>query len=815
MLMRDFEFAFRQLRRNPGFTLAAVLTLALGIGANAAIFSVVRGVLLRPLPNDDEQRLLYLRQSASGLGVANAWFSVPEINDLRDRLRTMSRLAEFSTTQPTLFGLGEPREVRSGVVDGHFFEVMGLRPALGRLIGPDDDGPKAAGVVVLTHRFWTSALASDAAVVGKVVRLGGQTAEVIGVLEPSAPYPDETEIIANMVTSPHHLSATMVTEREHRMTEVFGRMAPGADLQQVRAELQAAYAGMTGAFPDIYTDRAHFEVSVVPLREQLTARARTILLVLLGASSLIFIVACANVVNLVLARTVRREAELAVRAAILPSTMAVRRTLLAESLVVCGLGVIAGVLLARPLVTLLARFVSSYSVRALEFQLDWTPVWLGVALALVAAVLLAFLPSLPPAGAGGQRSTTGASRRLHGFAIAQIAASFVLLGGATTVVRTLMALEQSSPGFQTADVLAINLPPGGLGRTPAQTRTFFRDVRQRLGSLPGVRHAVVGSNVPWRDVGGGPTRLNPRPGGMQFAIEGAATTASADRPQARGRAVSSDYFTALNIPVLAGREFTDDDTAGAERVVIVSASIARRLFPGENALNRQFRWADPVARFVNFSEEPRRIVGVVADLDDEQVDPTTPMTVYHPIEQEMQGGRLFVVTQGTNAYTLVPEIERLVRELAPNQPVEQAATLADIRARVLSPARVNTAVLSIFAGVALLISIIGIGAVLAFSVSGRQREFGVRLAIGSPPEQLLAGVLRQGLVMATAGVALGLFVGWVLVAFAGRFVSGLEWPGAGALAGAAALVLTATLLAALAPALRASRTDPVQALRAD
>lgn len=813
--MRDFEFAFRQLRRNPGFTLAAVLTLALGIGANAAIFSVVRGVLLRPLPNDDEQHLLYLRQSAAGLGVQNAWFSVPEINDLRDRLRTISRLAEFSTTQPTLFGLGEPREVRSGVVDGHFFEVMGLRPALGRLIGPDDDGSKASGVVVLTHRFWSGALASDPTVIGKVVRLGAQTAEVIGVLEPSAPYPEETEIIANMVTSPHHLSATMVTEREHRMTEVFGRMAPGADLQSVRAELLAAYAGMTGSFPDIYTPRAHFEVSVVPLREQLTARARTILLVLLGASSLIFIVACANVVNLVLARTVRRESELAIRAAILPSAMAVRRTLLAESLVVCGLGVLAGVLLARPMVTLLARFVGSYSVRALEFQLDATPLWLGVALALVAAVLLAFVPSLPPAGAAGQRTTTGASRRLQGFAIAQIAASFVLLGGATTVVQTLLALERSSPGFQTADVLAINLPPGGLGRTPAQTRTFFRDVRQRLLSLPGVRHAVVGSNVPWRDVGGGPTRLNPRPGGMQFAIEGASTTASADRPQARGRAVSSGFFTALDIPLLAGREFTDDDTAGAERVVIVSASIARQLFPGENALNREFRWADPVARFVNFSEEPRRIVGVVADLDDEQVDPAAPMTVYHPIEQEMQGGRLFVVTEGTNAYTLVPAIERMVRELSSNQPVEQAATLDDIRARVLSPARVNTAVLSIFAGVALLISIIGIGAVLAFSVSGRQREFGVRLAIGSPPEQLLFGVLRQGAVMAVAGIALGLFVGWALVAFAGGYITGLALPGAGVLAGAAALVLLATLLAALAPALRASRTDPVHALRAD
>ena len=812
---RDFQFAFRQLRRNPGFTLAAVLTLALGIGANAAIFSVVRGVLLRPLPNADEVRLLYLRQSAQGLGVDNAWFSVPEINDLRGRLTTVTRLAEFSTTQPTLFGLGEPREVRSGVVDGHFFEVMGLRPSLGRLIGPEDDGAKAAGVVVLTHRFWTGTLGSDPTVIGKTVRLGGQSAIVIGVLEPSAPYPEETEIIANMVTSPHHLSATMITEREHRMTEVFGRMKPGADLPAVRAELQTAYGAMTRDFPAVYTPHARFQVSAVPLREQLTARARTILLVLLGASSLIFLIACANVVNLVLARTVRRESELAVRAAILPSTMAVRRTLLAESLVLCGLGALAGVLMAQPMVTLLARFATRYSVRALDFQLDATPLWLGVALALVASVLLAFVPSLPSPGHASRRSTSGSNRRLQGFAIAQIAASFLLLAGAATVIRTLVALERSSPGFQTEDVLAVNLPPGGLGRSAAETRTFFRTVRERLSGLPGVQHVVVGSNVPWRDIGGGPTRLNPRPGGMQFAIEGAIASPSGDRPQAHGRAVSTGFFAALKIPLLAGREFTDSDTAGAERVVIVSASIARTLFPGQDAVNRQFQWADPVAKFVNFSEEPRRIVGVVADLDDEEVDPRAPMTVYHPIDQEMQGGRVFVVTRGTNPYSLVPQIERSVRELSSNQPVENAATLADIRARVLSPARVNTIVLSVFAGVALLISVIGIGAVLAFSVSGRRREFGIRLAIGSPPVQLLLGVLRQGIVMAVAGVACGAFIAWGLSAMAGAYVEGLEPPGALALVGAGVLLVAAALLASLVPAVRASRTDPVQALQAE
>ena len=811
----DLKLAIRQLRRNTGFTIAAVVTLALGIGANAAMFSVVRGVLLRPLPNDDEAHLLYLRQSASGLGVENAWFSVPEINDLRGRLTKITRLAEFSTTQPTLFGLGEAREVRSGVVDGGFFEVMGLRASLGRLIGPADDGPGVPGVVVLTHRFWNGALGSDPTVVGKAVRLGGQSATVIGVLEPAAPYPEETEIIANMVTSPHHLSATMVTEREHRMTEVFGRMAPNTDLAAVRAELQTAYGGIQRSYPEIYTPHARFQLNVVPLREQLNSRATTILTVLLVAAGLIFVVACANVINLVLARTARRESELAVRAALLPSTMAVRRTLLVESLLLCGVGATAGVVIAQPMVSLLARFTARYSVRAVDFQLDATPLWIGVALALVAAVLLAFAPSLPKPGRAVQRSTGTSARRLQVFAIAQIAASFMLLSGAAAVVRTLLALEQTSPGFQTANVLAVNLPPGGLGRTAAETLTFYRNVRARLGELPDVAHVVIGSNVPWRDIGGGPTRLNPRPGGMQFTAEGAAAAPSGEKPQARGRAVSSGFFSALGIRILAGREFNDNDTAGAERVVIVSASVAAALFPGQDAVNRQFRWSDPVARLVNFSEEPRRIIGVVADIDDEQVDPQTNMTVYHPFEQEVAGGRLFVVTRGTKPYVLVSQVERIVKGLAPTQPVEQASTLEDIRAQVLSPARVNTIVLGVFAGVALLISVIGIGAVLAFSVSGRTREFGVRLAIGSPPKQLLLIVLKQGVVIVAAGIAAGVTLGWALTRVAGAYIPGMQLPGAAALTGATALLVTTGLGAALGPAIRAARTNPVRALKCE
>src|ERR1700690_2948464 len=290
--LRDLRFALYSLTRTPGLACAVVLTLALGIGANAAIFTLVRGVLLRPLVNRDEARLIYIRQSAPGIGAENDRFSVPEVRDLRASVKSVSAFGEFSTVGFTMIGLGEPREVRAGVVDGSYFDVMGLRPVLGRLLDMRDDGPNAAGAMVLTYRFWTNELKSDPSVLGKTVRLGERTATIVGVLEPSVPYPAETEIIANIVTSPHHLSATMVTGRVHRMTELFARLAPGATLEQARAELRAVYGAMVKEHPEAYSAKADGRIDAVRLRDQITAGARTVLLVLLAASVLIFIIAC-------------------------------------------------------------------------------------------------------------------------------------------------------------------------------------------------------------------------------------------------------------------------------------------------------------------------------------------------------------------------------------------------------------------------------------------------------------------------------------------------------------------------------------------
>ncbi len=334
---------------------------------------------------------------------------------------------------------------------------MGLHPVLGRLLDARDDGPNAAGAAVLTYRFWTTGLKSDPSVLGKAIRLGTRSATIVGVLEPSVPYPAETEIIANVVTSPHHLSATMVTGRVHRMTELFGRLAPGADLDAARAELRVVHGAMVKAHPEAYSPKADFRIEAVRLRDQITSRARTVLLVLLAASGLVFVIACSNVANLILARTVRREGELAIRAALGASTSALRRTLLAESLLLCGVGATLGVLSARPMVAILARYASRFSVRALDLTVDSSMLWVGAVLAVIAAVLLAFVPRLPSAdtshgfglSSGSVRITGSTNRRLRVFAVTQIAASFVLLAGASMLIETLLSLQSVQTGFDT------------------------------------------------------------------------------------------------------------------------------------------------------------------------------------------------------------------------------------------------------------------------------------------------------------------------------------------------------------------------------
>jgi predicted permease len=483
--------------------------------------------------------------------------------------------------------------------------------------------------------------------------------------------------------------------------------------------------------------------------------------------------------------------------------------------VLCGAGAILGVIIARPMVAVLSRYAARFSVRALDLTVDTSLLWVGVGLALAAAILLAFVPRLPTADAssglglsnGSVRITSGTNRRLRAFAVTQIAASFVLLTGAGMLLTALLSLQAVRTGFNTHNVLAVNVPVVSYSRPPEQIASFYREALRRISELPGVQRAAIGTIVPWRDGG----TFGP---GFQFSVEGYAKANGEEDPRARFRTISPGFFESLGVPLIAGRDFTEADRRDAEPVVIISQSVAQRMFRTQDALNRRFMWTDPVMKFIDVSTRPRRIVGIDADIDDENVVPGAAMTIYHPFEQQYFGGRLFVHAK-TDPYTLVPPITRIIRSLAPDQPVEQAATLDDIRAEVLAPDRLNALVFGGFAGVALTIAIVGVAGVLAFSVSARTREFGIRMAIGSAPHHLLTRVLGEGAVIAIAGVVVGALGGLALAQFAGGFIQGMRIPGALPIAGAAGILVAAAVVASLMPAARASRIDVIQALRAE
>ena len=551
------------------------------------------------------------------------------------------------------------------------------------------------------------------------------------------------------------------------------------------------------------------------MHDQINARANTILWVLFAASGLLFVIACSNVANLVLARTVRRESELAVRSALGADTGALRRSLLAESLVLCGSGVLAALILAWPMVAILGRYAARFSVRADGLTLDSTLVWFGIALALTAAVFLAFIPRLPSGGAqigatltsGGTRSSTGSSSRLRVFAVMQITASFLLLTGAAVLMRTLYTLEETRPPFDTTRVLAVNLPAMTYGRTPEQVQNFYHEVQRRVSALPGVAHVSTGFSVPWRDNQGLDISF-------AFAAQGAARKNGLDDWRAKFRSVSPGYFETLGVPIVEGRDFRDTDKSDSERVVIISQNLAQTLFPGQEALNRELRWTDGVMKFIGISMEPRRIVGVVPDVDDENIIPSPAMMVYQPTDQEGWQGRLFVRAK-EDPYALTPAITRTIHEISAEQPVERASTLQDIRAEVLTPDRLNAVVFGGFAAVALMISVVGVAGVLAFSVSGRTREFGIRMALGAQPRNILTDVLLQGLTIAGIGVGAGVVFGIVFARGIGRYVAEVHLPGILTFVASALVILAAAVIASAVPAARAARVNAVEALRSE
>jgi putative ABC transport system permease protein len=801
----------RGLVRSPLFSVTFVITLALGVGVNSAMFSVLYGVLLRPLQNSHADRIIYIRQIAESLGSLNVRFSVPEIDDFRKHARAIETFGTFSILSFTLNGLGDPRQVRAGVVDGDYFGVMGLRPVLGRLLGPNDDGPTAAGAVVLSHRFWI-ALGADPGVVGQSVRLGAREATVVGVLEPAPPYPDDTEVIANVVTSPHHLSATMVTDRQHRMTDLFGRLAPGSTVESARSEIRLMHRRMSAAFPADYPADQSLSVTAVPLLEQMTAHARPSLLLLFGMAACVLLLACANVGGLLMTRLAQRARELSLRVALGASRVRLRASLLLECLVLSLAGAALSIVFALPVARMVASFSERYTVRALDAPLIEAALVFGVIVALVAAAAVALLVpigtthhyQLPQQGS--RFGPSRAARRVqHSLVGVQIAISFVVLTGAGLFGSSVIALRDVNTGYNGDHVLALDVPliPRGGG---SSSQTFYRELERQVAALPGVTSVAVGSMVPLAEDGG---YFN----SLEFAAEGAIRPDGMTH-RAHFRSVSPSYLATLGVPLLSGRAFNEGDRVDAEDVVIVSKTLVERVFDGRDPVGRYLRWTDPKMKFGGIETTPRRIVGVVGDVRELALERAPEMLIYHPFDQEPLGGRLFVRTSG-DPHRLEQAIVKTARALAGHQPVAVRGTLGDIRARVIEPTLVTTLLIGALGIVAAAIAMVGIFGVFAYSVSRRTREFGTRLALGAEPRDITVRVISEALIVCGAGIAIG--VGGAF--WFGRAMSSMLFgvrpsdPLVHALT--AVLLLSVGAAASAIPAIRASRVDPAVSLRTE
>ncbi|MDZ4863796.1 MAG: ABC transporter permease [Gemmatimonadota bacterium] len=811
----DIRYAVRALSHSRAFSVVVLVTLALGIGANTAIFSVVRGVLLKPLPHRDGDRLIYLRQSADGDERANLTFSVPEVREFRAGVPSLGGIAEYSSWFGTLQGDNVAVRMDMGLVTGNFFEVMGLAPVLGRVTEPSDDGIGVPPVMVLTHEFWIRRFGGDSAVVGKQVRLDGNSVTVIGVLQPAPFFPDRVDALLNMVVSPHHTSAFMVQNRSHRMTEMIARLAPGATMAQARSEVAAVYGRMLREHTEAYDAGSHPRVAVIPFKEALGERARPTLWLLMGAAAFVLIISAANVANLTLMRGVRREHELVVRAALGAGVSRLRRLLLVENLVLTLLGAVLGVVIAIGGVRLLTSFVARTSARASEIRLDGMVLGFTLALSVALALLLSLVASLPKEGtfasmsAGARRITGNLSkhRLLRALVVAQIAVSVVLLAGAGLLTRTMIQLSQVDTGLRTEEVLTLPVPllnPTRISpEADAASKQLYERMRSEIRALPGVIEVGVGSTMP----------LRTSQVALDVSAEGKALAVGEATPRADLRTAGPEYFRAAGITLLTGREFEITDQSGAAKVVIINQALVNRFFPGEDPIGKRIAWTGEVLKFTPFSGDWRTIVGVVGNTQDGGLDAEPQPVVFMPFAQEFAIGGGLVIRADSNVAALAGAATRIVRRIAPTIPIENVLTVAQIKDQSVAPRRLNAALVSAFGLLAVIIAAVGIAGVLAFSVSARTTELGIRMSLGADSGMVQRMILREGGVL----LAMGLVLGVAGAVFAGRVIRGLLFGVAPhdptTLIGVAAMMAAIGIGACWIPARRAARIDPAITMR--
>ncbi len=811
VLAQDARYALRMMRRNPGYTTAAVVILGLGIGVNTSIFSAVYNVLLKPLPYVEGDGLVVLRQPAPKLGAENIGFSVAEIEDFRQSNRSMTGLVEYHGMSFTLFGANEAHRVRTGVVSAGFFDFFGVKPLMGRTFAPDDERPGALPVLVLSYEFWRKMEHGDPNIVGRAYQMNDKPHTVIGVLPPIPQYPNENDVYMPTTACPTRSSPRVIANRSFRMMSLFGRLKPGTPLEVCRRDVAGVAQHLKQDNAKFYPDTMGYTASATSLRDDLTRQAKPMLLTLLGAAAFVLLIACANVANLMLARMARREQELVIRTAVGAGSGRLLRQLLTESLMMALLATAVGVIFAAGTGKLLADFSGQFTPRAREIAVDgWV---LGFAALCATATTMIFgsmaaLYARSDVAAGLKEGARTSGDRRRNFArsaliSAQVAFSFVLLTGAGLMVRSFQQLQSVDPGFVPQRVFAVGFNLNwSKYKDSRQYADVSRRILERVQSQPGVISAAVSSAFPMDpDLA---TGHGGRPAHFRVAGDPRPDTES---PLVRhGRMVTPAYFKTLGIPLVSGRTFTDFDTATAPQVVIINRALAAKRWPHE----------DPVGKRISTDggDTWYQIAGVVGDVKEFGLGEEAPFEIYLPMEQSPRPGAVVARTVGDPS-SAAAMLRRAVLEIDPQTAITKFETLEQAREDSVASPRTMARLFTGFAALAFVIAIAGITSMLALWVRQRKREIGIRMALGASPRSIVREVLRRGMLLVAIGVAAGIAGALQLTRSIKTMLFHVEPTDAPTFAIVSLLLVAAALLACLVPARKASRIDPQTALRAD
>ena len=808
-LWQDLRYGVRVLWRNPGYTITVILTLAAGVGINTAIFSIIYGVLLRPLPYQHGSELVVVRQQAPLAGVNNLGFSVKEIEDYRAQNQTLRDVVEHHSMTFTLFGRSEPELIRTAVVSANFFDVMGVRPLMGRSFRSEDEAHGADAVLVLSHEYWQRSHHGDPHIVGKVFRMNNRPHTVIGVLPPIPQYPSDSDVYMPTSACPTRSSEQFRANRNARMMNVFGRLKPGAQVEQAQADLGMIAERIKQQYPESYPANRGHHAEVTSLHQQLTQQARPTFLILLGTAGLVLLIACANVANLALVRVMRREREMAVRTALGANRGRLIRQLLTESTLLALASGALGILFASLSMNLLVKFASRFTPRASEIKLDLTVLLFTLLISLVAGLLFGLLPALAvkvnltsALKDGGLQSSGGVARQRlrNALVTAQVAVSFMLLIGAGLMTRSLLKLQEVNPGFDPERVLVMRVSPNwSKYTTNQQYRDFSLRLQETMKTQPGVLSAAISNNYPLSpfSIANGPFQRN-------FQIEGRAVNESELAPQADLRSATPDYFETLRLATVSGRVFTTADHDKAQPVAVINQSLARHRWGNEN----------PVGRRVSLDQGTTwiTIVGVIGDVRHYGLQQEPTDEIYFPIAQRGGGGFLLLRT-AAEPESVIRQARNVVYTIDPETAIDQVSTLEERRSEALASPRLTATLLDLFAVLALVITVVGLTGVMALSVAQRSHELGIRLALGATQGNVMWMVLQQGLKMVLIGLAIGIVGALALTRMMTTLLFAIEPTDPLTFLAVSFVLLAVAALACFLPARRVTSIDPLLALR--